>query len=217
MAQNSATMKTQLTKQRLLCIAVLLLAAAPAVSAQSIYKCTKAGGQIEYTDHACRSGTSELIHQASDSEVIHQYLDLGQDALAKNYADSHHLDVLYKDLLEARQEKMQAEAMLQANEAKQLDIEARQQALIDQAAYNGRLQGENDALLQQNEQYADQQAEPVNGYAPAYWGAVPPYWNHGHDHDHGHPPPPHGTSPKPAPHAPPATAHASPTSARGKY
>jgi len=132
-------MKTQLTKQRLLCIAVLLLAAAPAVSAQSIYKCTKAGGQIEYTDHACRSGTSELIHQASDSEVIHQYLDLGQDALAKNYADSHHLDVLYKDLLEARQEKMQAEAMLQANEAKQLDIEARQQALIDQAAYNGRM------------------------------------------------------------------------------
>ncbi len=153
-------MKTPLTRQRLLCIAILLLAAAPAASAQSIYKCTKAG-QIEYTDHACRSGKSELIHQASDSEIIHQYLDLGQDALAKNYADSHHLDVLYKDLLEARQEKMQAEAMLQANEAKQLDIEARQQVLIDQAAYNGRLQGENDALRQQNEQYADQQDEPM--------------------------------------------------------
>jgi hypothetical protein len=202
-------MKTPLTRQRLLCIAILLLAAAPAASAQSIYKCTKAG-QIEYTDHACRSGKSELIHQASDSEIIHQYLDLGQDALAKNYADSHHLDVLYKDLLEARQEKMQAEAMLQANEAKQLDIEARQQALINQAAYNGRLQGENDALLQQNQQYANQQAEPVYGYAPVYWGAVPPYWNHGHDHDHGHPPP-HGTSPKPAPRA------SSPASARAKY
>ena len=203
-------MKTPLTRPRLLCIAILLLAAAPAVSAQSIYKCTKAGGQIEYTDHVCRSGKSELIHQASDSEIIHQYIDLGQDGLAKNYANSHHLDVLYTDLLEAHQEKMQAEAMLQANEAKQLDIEARQQALINQAAYNGRLQGENDALLQQSDQYADQQDEPVYGYAPVYWGAVPPYWNHGHDHDHGRPPP-HGTSPKPVPRA------SSPASARAKY
>jgi len=206
------TMKTQLTRKRLVCIAILLLAAAPVVGAQSIYKCTKAGGQIEYTDHVCRSGKSELIHQASDSEIIHQYIDLGQDGLAKNYADSHHLDVLYTDLLEAHQEKMQAEAMLQANEAKQLDIEARQQALIDQAAYNGRLQGENDALLQQNEQYADQQDEPVYGYAPVYWGGLPSYWNRsrGHDHDHGHPPPPHGTPSRPAPHASPATVH-------GKY
>lgn len=205
-------MKTQLTRQRLLWIAALLLAAAPVVGAQSIYKCTK-GGQIEYTDHACQSGKSELIHQASDSEIIDQYLDLGQDALAKSYADSHHLEVLYKDLLEAHQEKMQAEAQLQANEVKQLGDEARQQALIDQAAYNGRLQGENDALLQQNEQYADQQDEPVYGYAPVYWGGVPPYWNRGHDrghdHDHGHPPP-HATPPRPASHAAPATAH-------GKY
>jgi Domain of unknown function (DUF4124) len=205
-------MKTSLTRPRLLCIAILLLAAVPAVSAQSIYKCTKAGGQIEYTDHVCRSGKSELIHQASDSEIIHQYIDLGQDGLAKNYANSHHLDVLYTDLLEAHQEKMQAEAVLQANAAKQLDDEARQQALIDQAAYNGRLQGENDALLQQNQQYADQQDEPAYGYAPVYWGAVPPYLNrgHGHDHDHGHSPP-HGTPSRPTPRA------SSSASARAKY
>jgi hypothetical protein len=191
-----ATMKTKLTRPRLLCIVILLLAAAPAVVAQNIYKCTKAG-QLEYTDHPCRTGTSELIHQASDSEIIDQYLDLGQDGLAKNYADAHHLGVLYKDLVDARQLKMQAEAEMQVAEAKQHDADARQQALIDEAAYNGRLQGENDALRQQNDQYADQQADPGYGYAPVYWA---PYLNHDHDHGHGHPP--HGPLPKPAPRAP---------------
>ena len=190
-------MKTPLTRPRLLCIAILLLAAVPVAGAQSIYKCTKAG-QIEYTDHACRSGKSELIHQASDSEVIGQYLDLGQDALAKNYADSHHLETLYKELLDAREQKMQAEAQQQANYEKQRDTEARQQSLIDEAAYRGRLEGENDALRQQNAQYLDQQAQPVYGDALPYWGAIPPYWNrsHGHDHDHD----PHRPSPKPVFH-----------------
>lgn len=184
-------MKTPLTRPRLLCIAILLLAAVPAASAQSIYKCTKAG-QIEYTDHACQSGKSELIHQANDSEIIDQYLDLGQDALAKNYADSHHLETLYKELLDARDQKRQAEAQQQAFYEKQRNADAQQQALIDDAAYRGRLEGENDALRQQNAQYLDQQTQPVYGDALPYWSAIPPYWDHGHDHDHGgphHPPP----------------------------
>ena len=149
-------------------------------------------GQVEYTDHPCRSGKTELIHQASDSEIIDQYLDLGQDALARNYADSHHLEVLYKELLEARRQKQQAEAQQQADYDKQRDADARQQALIDAAAYRGRLEGENDALRQQNAQYLDQQTQPVYGDAFPYWGAMPPYWNRGHDHDHDgthHPPP----------------------------
>ena len=198
-------MKTPATRKRLVCTALLLLAAAQTAHAQSIYKCTKAG-QVEYTDHPCTSGKGELIHQASDSEIIAQYLDLDQDALAKNYADSHHLEALYKDLLEARQQKMEARALQQADEAKQRDEAARQQALVNEAAYRGWLQGQNDALRQQqNDQYLDQD-QPVYGYAPVYWGAVPPYWNHGHDHGHGtHPPPP-----RPVPHAPPA-------GARGKY
>jgi hypothetical protein len=124
----SATMKTQLTGPRPLCIIILLLAAAPAVVAQNIYKCTKTG-QIEYTDHSCRMGTTELIHQASDSEIIDQYLDLGQDALARNYADTHLLDVLSMDLVDARELKMQAEAEMRAAEAKQRDVAARQLAL----------------------------------------------------------------------------------------
>jgi len=171
-------MKTPATRKRLVCTALLLLAAAQTAHAQSIYKCTKAG-QVEYTDHPCTSGKGELIH---------------------------HLEALYKDLLEARQQKMEARALQQADEAKQRDEAARQQALVNEAAYRGWLQGQNDALRQQqNDQYLDQD-QPVYGYAPVYWGAVPPYWNHGHDHGHGtHPPPP-----RPVPHAPPA-------GARGKY
>jgi Small-conductance mechanosensitive channel len=184
-------MKASITGMRVLYIAILLLAATQAAGAQSIYKCTKAG-QLEYTDRPCSSGKGELIHQASDSEIIEQYLDLGQDALAKRYADSHHLEALYKELLEARQEKMEAKAQQQADEAKQRDEDARQQELLDAAANRGRLQGENDALRRQNDQYRDQLAQPVYGEAPAYWGTVPPYWNrdrdreHDHDHDHDH-------------------------------
>lgn len=192
-------MKTPVTGKRLWYIAILLLAAVPAAGAQSIYKCTKAG-QVEYTDRPCPGGKGELIHQASDSEIIDQYLDLGQDALAKRYADARHLEALYKQRLDAYQQKMEARARQQADEAKQRDDDARQQALLDQAADRGRLQGENDALRQQNDQYRDQLAQPVYGEAPAYWGAVPPYWNHDrdrdHDHDHGPRPPP----PKPVFH-----------------
>jgi len=205
-------MKTPVTRKRLACIAILLLATAPAIGAQSIYKCTKAG-QVEYTDHACPGGKGELIHQASDSEIIEQYLDLGQDALAKRYADSRHLEALYKELLDVRQLKMEAQARQQADDEKQRDEDARQQALIADAAYRGRLQGENDALRQQNDQYLDQtetdQSDYGYGYAPVYWGGTPPYWNRGHDHDHhdhGHGHGPHNPSPRPAPRPAPRTA-----------
>lgn len=170
------------------CIAILLLATAQVAGAQSIYKCTKAG-QVEYTDHPCPGGKGELIHQATDSEIIDQYLDLGQDALAKRYADSHHLEALYNELLKTRQQEVAARVQRQADEARLLDWNAKQQALLDAAADRGRLQGENDALRQQNDQYLDQQAQPDYGYTPAYWGAIPPYRDHGHDHDSHRPPP----------------------------
>ena len=188
----------------LLCIALLLLAAAQAAGAQDIYKCTK-GGQLEYTDRPCSGGKGELIHQASDSEIIDQYLDLGQKALAKRYADSHNLQGLYQERVDAYRQKMQAQAQQRIDDEKQREADAKQQELISEAAYRGRLQGENNALRQQNEEYLDQLSQPVyGGYAPAYWGAIPPYWNHDHDHDHDHDHNPHPPAPKPAPPTPPA-------------
>lgn len=188
-------MKNPATGKYLWWITILLLAAAPAAGAQSIYKCTTAG-QVEYTDRPCPAGKGELIHQASDSEIIDQYLDLDQDALAKRYADSRHLEALYQQRLDARQQRLEAKARQQADEAlaaKQRNEDARQQAYLDAAENHNRLRAENDALRQQNDQYRDQLAQPVYGEAPAYWGAVPPYWNHDHDHDrddHDHGPPP---------------------------
>jgi hypothetical protein len=204
-------MKTSTTRTGLLSIAFLLLATAQAAGAQNIYKCTK-GGQLEYTDRPCPGGSGELIHQASDSEIIDQYLDLGQDALAKSYADSHHLQGLYQQRADAYQQKMQAQAQQQADDERQRAVDAQQQAQISEAAYRGRLQGENNALRAQNDQYLDQLSQPVYGdtpaYAPVYWGALAPPVNHDHDHDHDHDHGPHPAPPKPAPPAPPAGSHA---------
>ncbi len=173
-------MKTPITRPPLLCIAVLLLGAAQVAGAQSIYKCTQAG-RIEYTDHPCPGHHVEVIHQADDRDIIDQYLDLGQDAAAKRYADAHHLEALYQARLDARKQAMEAKARQQAEEAiaaKQRDDDAHQQALLDAAANRGRLQGENDALRQQNDEYREQQAATAYNDEPAYWGVAPsPYWN----------------------------------------
>lgn len=175
-------MKTPLTTQ--LCVAFMLLATAQVAGAQNIYKCTQAG-RLAYTDHPCPGGNGELIHQADDGEIIDQYLRLGQNALAKRYAESHHLEALYKERLAASQRNQEEKTQLQADQAiaaKQRNEEARQQALADDAAHRDRLQAQNDALRQQNDQYRDQLAQPVYN-PPAYWG-VAPYWNRRHDHDH---------------------------------
>ncbi len=196
-------MKTTAHAKRLLSVALLLMATASAVSAQDIYKCNK-GGQVAYTDRPCPAGKGALIHQADDSEIIDQYLDLGQDAVAQRYADSHHLDSLYKERLEARRQRMQAKARQQAAQDaadKQQEAADRQQAAVDAAASRGRLQGENDALRQQNAAYQNQLAQPAYNDAgpyynagPGYWGGGPPY---GYPHHPGGPPVP------PTPPAPP--------------
>ncbi|MFC5435496.1 DUF4124 domain-containing protein [Rhodanobacter umsongensis] len=183
-------------------VAVLLLALAPAAAAQNIYKCSK-GGRIEYTDRPCPGAKGELIHQADDSEVIDQYLRLGQDALARKYAESHHLQALYKQRVAAYQQKMaqederKAEADAAANlRDEQARQQAQEQAAADDAANRERLREENEALRQQNAQYRDQLTEPAYYPPPAYWGVTPPYsggrhdhhdgdHDHGHDHDHG--------------------------------
>lgn len=180
-------MKQTASIRRTLCGFLLLSVAAP-LSAQSIYKCTH-GGRIEYTDHPCPTGTGELIHKADDSEVIDQYLDLGQTEVAKNYATSRHLEALYQSRLDAYTERMKQRAERATAEAmaqQQRDEQARQQALLDQATERGRLQAENDLLRQQNQQYRDQQTQPVDDYAPAVW--APPYWDHSHDHGKPRPP-----------------------------
>jgi hypothetical protein len=182
-------MKIQAITKWISCTALVLIGTMQVAGAQNIYKCNH-GGRIEYTDHPCPGNSGELIHQADDSEVIDQYLDLGQEAVAKRYAQSHHLDALYEDRLKVHQQRMEETAQRQADEAvaaKQREFDAHQQALADEAANRDRLQAENDALRQQNDQLRDQAAQPVEQYAPNVW--APPYWDRGHDHDH-HPHPP---------------------------
>jgi hypothetical protein len=182
---------------------LLLFAMSGSASAQNIYKCTH-GGRVEYTDHPCATGTGELLHKADDTEIIDQYLDLGQVDVAKRYASSRHLDALYETRLAAYKERMQqrseqaaAAAQADALEAQQRDEAARQQAWEEHAAERDRLRAENDALRQENQQIRDQQSQPVY-YAPTIW--VPPYWGH----DHGKPRPPQPPQPTPLPVKPPA-------------
>lgn len=185
------TMKSPMTKSRLLWIASLLLVTTVAVDAQSIYKCTQ-GGQVTYTDHPCAGGNGEVIHKADDADIIDQYLRLDQVDLAKRYADSHHLDALYQQRLKVHQQAEQEKAQREADDAyasQQRDEQARQQAMDDEAANRERLQAENEALRQQNAEYQDQLAQPVYNAPPAYWDAVPSYGNRRRDHhDHAHDP-----------------------------
>ena len=179
-----------------LCIATVLLTATPVVNAQSIYKCVKAG-QVEYTDRPCPGANGQLIHQASDREIIDQYLDLGQDTLAERYASARHLDGLYQARLAAHQQKLQETAERrqqdQAMQAKQHDEQAQQQALADAAAHRNQLQTQNALLREQNEQYRDQLTQPVYS-PPVYWEAPLRYGSgrrdHGHHGDHNRRPPP---------------------------
>jgi hypothetical protein len=168
--------------------AALLLAAAGTVGAQNIYKCTQ-GGHVAYTDHPCADGKGELLHRADDTEIIDRYLRLGQDNLAKKYADANHLEALYQQRLDARQQARDEAARRQDDEAyaaEQRAAEAQQQSLADQAAERDRLQAENEALRQQNEHYQDQLAQPVYDAPPVYWNTPPPYSGH----HGGHRPPP---------------------------
>jgi len=187
-----ATMKS-LTMGIRFSAAALLLALAPIAAGQNIYKCTQ-GGQVAYTDHPCPGGSGELLHQADDTEVIDRYLRLGQDELAKRYADSRHLETLYQQRLDARQQALDDKAQRQADEAyaaQQRAEEAQQQALADQAAERDRLQAENQALRQQNADYQNQLNQPVYNAPPAYWGAPPyPRRHRDRDHDGDHHPPP---------------------------
>lgn len=190
-----AAMKTPLTRMQQpyickasLALAFSLLGAMPALHAQNIYKCSR-GGQVEYTDHPCPGRSGVLIHKADDSEIIDQYLDLGQFDIARRYAQSRHLDALYRQRMDIYNQRMLARAKKQADEAaaaKQHAEEARQQALVAAAANQGRLQGENDALHQQINQYRDQQPTATYNNGGAYWGGAPAYWNTPGNGDYGH-------------------------------
>ncbi len=153
--------------------AMALWLLAPGVAAQDIYKCPQAGGGVAYTDHPCTAGKGELLHEADDSEVIDRYLRLGQDQLARRYADSHHLGGLYKQRVVAYQQGQEERARRQQEEAlatQQRQDEARQQARYNQSINRNQLQAENNALRQQNDQYRDELARPNPSYAPVYWG-----------------------------------------------
>jgi hypothetical protein len=174
--------------------AVALLLLAPGADAQNIYKCPQPGGSVAYTDHPCPSGKGELLHKADDSEMIDSYLRLGQDDLARKYASARHLDALYKERVAAYRQDQQEKAQREQDEAlvaQQREEAARQQALLDQITDRNRLQAENHALRQQNDQYHDELTQPAgNNYPAAGWGVLsspyyqPPYRHPGHEHEH---------------------------------
>lgn len=172
-----STMKTLLMQTPLAGIALLLFVAAPTAMAQNIYKCVKSG-QVAYTDHPCPGASGELIHKADDADVIDQYLRLGQDKLAKQYADSHHLQALYKERVAAHQRNLDEKADREANEqmaARQRAEQQQQQTEADAIASRERLRDENEALRQENDSYRDQLDAPVYNQPPAYWGSTPSY------------------------------------------
>jgi len=176
-----------------LCLALLLSLAAMPAWAQNIYKCTH-GGQVEYTDKPC-AGQGELVHRASDADIIDRYLRLGQDDAARGYAESHLLQGLYEQRLAVHQQAVAAKARAQAEEAaaaQQRLAEAQQQELADAQASRDRLQRENDALRQQNADYQDQLTPAQGIYASPYpyWGAPPRWPRHGDRDNHRPSPPP---------------------------
>ena len=168
-------------------VGIALTLLAPAAAGQNFYKCPQSGGVVAYTDHPCPAGKGELLHKADDSEVIDRYLRLGQDKLARQYADARQLDALYKERLAAYQEAQEDKAQRQQDEAvaaQQREDEARQQGLLNQAAERNRLEAQNDILREQNDQYRDELSHPVPDYAPVYWGgASGGYWDRRHRPD----------------------------------
>ncbi|HEY8586062.1 MAG TPA: DUF4124 domain-containing protein [Rhodanobacter sp.] len=188
-------MKTPRSARYLLGATLLLLGVANPAMAQNIYKCAQ-GGKVVYTDQPCPRGTGELLHQADDTEIIDRYLRLGQDKLAKSYADSHHLQALYEQRVQARQQAQDEKAQREADEAYEAEQRAardQQQALVNEAAERNRLQAENEALRQQNEAYQDQLSQPVYNPPPAYWMPYPSRRHRDRDRDGDHDQP---TSPK---------------------
>ncbi len=173
---------------RFLAVTVLLLAGACPAMAQNIYKCSRAG-TVAYTDHPCPGGKGELLHKADDGEIIDQYLRLGQQNLARQYADARHLEALYKERLAAYRQDLEEKARRQQDEMlaqQQRQEQTQQQTLAEQAASREQLAAENERLRQQNEQYRDELTQPVDSYPPAYWGTAPPYRDRPHHHDGDH-------------------------------
>ena len=180
-------MNVLISRSLLTGVALALGLLAPTAYAQNIYKCALPNGSVAYTDHPCAAGHGELLHKADDSEVIDRYLRLGQDKLAKQYADARHLDTLYQDRLAAYQSAQEQKAQRQQQDAiaaQQQQDEARQQASFNHVGERNRLEAENDTLRQQNDQYRDELSQPVPQYAPAYWGgAYPSYGRRPHHGD----------------------------------
>ena len=136
--------------------------------------------RLAYTDHPCPGGNGELIHQADDSEVIDQYLRLGQDALAKQYADSHHLDALYQQRLAAHQQRWTNDAQRQADEATPRNSATSRRASRRWPTKPPNATGcrpKTRRCASRTTTYRDQLRQPVYNAATAYWGVVPPYGN----------------------------------------
>ena len=175
--------------------AAALALLAPAASAQNIYKCTHSG-QVSYTDKPCPGGSGELLHEADASDIIDQYLRLGQYAQAERYAQSHQLQALYEQRLAIHEQNLDDRERMRA-EADAVDrqraAQARADALAAEAADSERLRGENDALRQQNAQFQDQLAQPVYVPPPVYLDS--PRYPNRPPYDPSPSWPPHGNAP----------------------
>lgn len=192
-------------RKPLACAAAILLAATAlgAAHAQNIYKCTS-HGQVSYTDVPCPGEQGELLHQASDTEVIDQFLRLGQNERAQSYAHAHHLDDLYAQRLTLYQQQLTQraeQAAAEATAAQQSAELARQQAQAEQAASNTALREQNQLLREQNSQYQAELSQPNYNPAPIYWNPAPNYWTPAPPY-HQRPPGGHRGNGKPPANAP---------------
>lgn len=184
------------------CAAAILLAAMSPLGlshAQNIYKCSN-NGHVSYTDVPCPGEQGKLLHQADDTEIIDQFLHLGQNARAQSYAHAHHLDDLYTQRLTLYQQQLTQraeQAAAEATAAQQSAELARQQALAEQATTSAALREQNQLLREQNNQYQAELSQPSYNPAPIYWNPAPNYWTPapryrnrppGGRHDNGKPP-----------------------------
>lgn len=157
-------MNIKLLPLRILCLGLLLLGVTSGVPAQNIYRCPHGSG-FEYTDQPCAGSKGEMLHKASDQEIIDSYIRLGQLDTAKQYAASRNLNDLYQQRLEAHIQNQEQRDQAAANEAAQREVEQQAQALADQKAH---LQDQNELLREQNEQYRDELSQPPPEYPPVY-------------------------------------------------
>lgn len=137
--------------------ALALAALAPlSASAQSIYKCPLRSGGFEYTDSPCSGPGASVVHKATAGEVAAKtneddrqamlsMLRVGAAEQAKEYAVTHHQEVLYNSIVASL---VQEEAQAEQRKKQQVELAREQHAEAIEQKINT-LSTQNAALQQQ--------------------------------------------------------------------